>query len=89
MHRTESAKVRWEETRFYKRPKPWLVGFGEWGDYLSATLSMLGCTAQRTVEEKNSFFAIIFICAKRLRRRSSVLNTEDFHNLNKQKIGRE
>ncbi|HSY83012.1 MAG TPA: hypothetical protein VK807_14675, partial [Gemmatimonadaceae bacterium] len=45
------GRVRTEETRAILEPRLWLVGYGNWTGYASATLVGVGRTARSTVAE--------------------------------------
>ena len=47
--------VQVEGTRSVKQPRLWLVGYGDWTGYASATLIGVGRTARATVEEIAAF----------------------------------
>jgi putative flavoprotein involved in K+ transport len=46
-----NARVRVGGTRSLREPRLWLVGYGEWTGYASATLIGVGRTARATVDE--------------------------------------
>jgi len=46
-----NGRVRVSGTRSLREPRLWLVGYGEWTGYASATLIGVGRTARATVEE--------------------------------------
>ena len=45
------GRVRVEGTRSVREPRLWLVGYGEWTGFASATLIAVGRTARETVDE--------------------------------------
>ncbi len=45
------GRILTEDTRSIREPRLWLVGYGEWTGYASATLIGVGRTAKETVEE--------------------------------------
>lgn len=47
----ENGRIKVEGTRSVKEPRLWLVGYGDWTGFASATLVGVGRTARRTVEE--------------------------------------
>jgi putative flavoprotein involved in K+ transport len=48
---SEAGRIDTAGTRSLKEPRLWLVGYGDWTGYASATLIGVGRTARRTVEE--------------------------------------
>ena len=48
---TENNQVEVNGTRSVKEPRLWLVGYGNWTGFASATIIGVGRTARRTVEE--------------------------------------
>jgi len=55
---TAEGKVATEETRATTLPGLWLVGYGNWTGFASATLIGVGRSAKRTVDELVSFLKI-------------------------------
>lgn len=51
----ENTRVETKYTRAIKAPGLWLVGYGNWTGYASATIYGVGKTARRTVEEISDF----------------------------------
>lgn len=47
----ENNRIKTEHTRSVKEPKLWLVGYGNWTGFASATIYGVGKTARTTVEE--------------------------------------
>ncbi|SHJ20114.1 Pyridine nucleotide-disulphide oxidoreductase [Mesonia phycicola] len=47
----ENNKIKTEHTRSTKEPKLWLVGYGNWTGFASATIYGVGKTARQTVKE--------------------------------------
>ena len=46
-----NGRIDVRRTRSVREPRLWLVGYGEWTGYMSATLIGVGRTARATVEE--------------------------------------
>jgi cation diffusion facilitator CzcD-associated flavoprotein CzcO len=47
----EDSKIKTQHTRVIKEPNLWLVGYGNWTGFASATIYGVGKTARKTVEE--------------------------------------
>jgi putative flavoprotein involved in K+ transport len=47
----ENSKIKTQHTRVIKEPNLWLVGYGNWTGFASATIYGVGKTARKTVEE--------------------------------------
>lgn len=47
----ENNRIKVKGTRSIKEPRLWLVGYGDWTGFVSATLIGVGRTARKTVEE--------------------------------------
>ena len=54
---TDQGRVSVSRTRAVEEARLWLVGYGEWTGYASATLIGVGRTARSTVEEIDEFLA--------------------------------
>lgn len=54
---TENGRVEVNGTRSIKEPRLWLVGYGNWTGFASATIIGVGRTARRTVEEITTFLS--------------------------------
>lgn len=54
----DDGRVRVDGTRSVREPRLWLVGYGEWTGFASATLIAVGRTARATVEEIEAFLAV-------------------------------
>lgn len=53
----EAGRIRVRGTRSIDEPRLWLVGYGDWTGYASATLIGVGRTARNTVEEIDGYLA--------------------------------
>ena len=47
----ENNRIKTNCTRAIKEPNPWLVGYGSWTGFASATIYGVGKTARQTVNE--------------------------------------
>lgn len=52
----DNNKIATEATRSIKEPQLWLVGYGNWTGFASATIYGVGKTARKTVKEMKDYF---------------------------------
>ena len=52
----ENNRIKTEHTRVVKEPRLWLVGYGNWTGFASATIYGVGKTARATVKEIKAYF---------------------------------
>ncbi|WP_417363889.1 ArsO family NAD(P)H-dependent flavin-containing monooxygenase [Galbibacter sp.] len=52
----ENNRIKTEHTRALKEPRLWLVGYGNWTGFASATIYGVGKTARATVKEIKAYF---------------------------------
>lgn len=48
--------IKTQMSRSVEEPRLWLVGYGNWTGFASATIYGVGKTAKQTVKEINTFF---------------------------------
>lgn len=54
---TQNNRIKTQNTRSVSEPGLWLVGYGNWTGFASATIYGVGKTAKQTVEEITNFFS--------------------------------